>query len=272
MTTIALQPLTGLHTVQGRRIVPITDADHLRATPLVKTCLIDAQARVRRQWRSAPDLCIAASVLPREQWRRRHAGYAAWLEADCPLIGAPGWRSSMVMQHVQAWGDDPMHGGWSAQIDFLAMYPRGNRSADAWLDHIEAEIATVWEPALEEAGLKLCSDLPHTPTFGIVEPTIVEEGSLATARALNGLSGCYGGGGHGAHALAVSWLMLDGKVELPGPMTDLSPAQRAKLAALGLTMAMSAPALLSAPAVTAAVNAQWGRLTGDIAPLQYEDR
>ena len=269
MTTIALQPLTGLHTVQGRRIVPIThNVEHLRATPLVKTCLLDAQERVRREWRSAPDLCIGASVLPRDRWRRRHADYASWIEADCPPIGAPGWRAGMVMQHVQAWGDDPMHGGWAAQVDFLAMYPRDRYSADAWLAYIEAQIATVWEPAFEEAGLKLCSDLPHTPTFGIVKPTIVEEGSLATVRALNGLSGCYGGGGHGAHALAVSWLMLDGKVELPGPMTDLSPAQRAKLTALGL----SASAPLSSPVVTAAVNAQWGRLTGDIAPLQYEDR
>ena len=238
----------------------ITAPGGTKVSPILAACLTDLAERAR-DYGHRGGLRLAQGQILQQTWRADRHRYADWLNADCPQPGrSTAWAPRMLTLHVPEWGDDLAHGGWSAVIDFAAMRPR-RTNGELWVADLEDWVCSFWRDLIAEAGLHLVSGTPHTTGFGLVIPAHLADADRPTIRALNGVAGAFGGGQHGARALALSWLMFDGL-----PVIDpceLSPRVREGLAELDVDPDAPPTLLLGCPAVVRAIGRHRDRLMGN---------
>lgn len=240
--------------------VGIHAAKDCKVAPALAAALADLVARAADHRLRVP-ITLAHGQIPQQVWRIEHHRYADWLDAGCPQVGrSTAWSPRMSSTHVPAWGDDLAHGGWAAAIDFATMLPR-RASGEVWVEQLADWVGSFWLELLNDVGLHLVSATPHTTGFGRIVPGHLSDADRPTVRALNGVTGAFGGGQDGARALALSWLALDGL-----PVIDpreLTPDLAVRLDALRVDMAAPPSVLLNAPAVLKAIGRHRDRLNGN---------
>lgn len=231
-----------------------------KATPWMALALADLAARARDHMERRP-IMLAAAQVTNQAWRDQRHRYADWLDAGCPQAGRnSAWAPRMITTHVPAWGDDLAHGGWAVEIDFMHMRPK-TTDGEAWAEAVEEWVESFWRQLCADVGLHLVSSIPHTTGFGRVVPQHLADIDRPKARVLNGVTGAFGGGQHGARALALSWLALDG-LELNDPR-EVAPRVREQAAARGVDLDAAPSVLLSSSAVVRAISKHRDALTGN---------
>lgn len=249
MTVIAPVELSGINAPLGTK-----------ATPWMASALAALASKARDHNERRP-LILAGAQMPHQVWRDQRHRYADWLDARCPQPGRnSAWAPRMCTTHVPAWGDDLAHGGWAAVIDFAAMRPQSS-NGELWVELLEGWVESVWRQLCGEVGLHLVSSVPHTTGFGCVVPQHLADADRPTVRALNGVTGAFGSGQHGARALALSWLALDG-LEVVDPR-EAAPRAREQAAERGVDLDAPPSVLLSSRGVLAAISRHHDRLTGN---------